>query len=431
MWISVLKQMWNRRRGNTWIGLELLFVFCLTWYIVDFLFVYNYNLNIPNYRNIENTLQINLAELPEEHPEFRKEESKGEALEANYQRILQIIKDYQGIEEIGVSYNRATPGSGNYWGMSLGRKNDSTVYAGGQRIAIAPSEDFFKVFGYSTNNGKELVSVKDFDWGVPRGIVIGRDVEQKLFPNGSAIGKELEVWKNPDEHYIVIGVVDDIKRFDYDRPQGSYYIANTIKENNISIAEISIRHTASLSTKVFRDKFKEEMSDRLRIGNFYLLSVIPYSKIAADTKQGFGVTNEIKLRVYLMIFFLLNILLCVMGTFWYRINLRPNEIGLRKAVGSTSNSIRNILLMEGFWLLFIIVIPAMLIEYQFVHTDIIETVGRGRSINPEYLPDRTFQRFLLTNGITFIFMGIVVSLAILLPALKGASLAPAEALHHE
>ncbi len=431
MWISVLKQMWNRRRGNIWIGVELLFVFCLTWYIVDFLFVYNYNLNIPNYRNIENTLQINLAELPAEHPEFKEEDSKGEVLEANYQRILQMIKDYPGIESVGVSYEGVTPGSGNFWGMSLGKKNDSTIFANGQRIAIVPTEDFFKVFGYSTNNGKQSVSVKDFDWGVSRGIVIGRDVEQRLFPNGSAIGKELQAWKRPDDTYIVIGVVDDIKRFDYDRPQGSYYLANTLQENNISNAEISIRHSASLSTKLFREKFKTEMADKLRIGNFYLLSVIPYSKIALDTKQSFGVTNQIKLRVYLMVFFLLNILLCVMGTFWYRINLRPNEIGLRKAVGSTSTSIRNILLMEGLWLLILIFIPAMIIEYQFVHTDLIETVGRGGSINPEYLPDRTFERFLITNGITFIFMGLVVSMAILLPALKGASLTPAEALHHE
>jgi len=431
MWKSILKQMWNRRRSNTWIAIELLFVFCLTWYIVDYLFVYNYNVHIPNYRDINHTIQINMSELPLEHPEYKAEESEGDALVANYQRVIQLIKDYSGVEDVAISYGGASPGSGSYWGIGLYIPPDSTRIANGQRITIDPAYDFFKVFRLTAGKGTKPVSVNDFDWGAPNGVVAGKAVENILAPEGSIMGRELDTWKWGDDRFVVLGVVDDIKRFEYNRPQGSYYVGRTLKADNVRSAEISIRHSASFSTRVFRDKFKEEMTDRLRIGNFYLLSAIPYTAIAEDTKQGFGVVNEIKLRMYMMIFFLLNILLCMMGTFWYRINQRPNEIGLRKAVGATGRSVHTSLVLEGIYLLLLITIPAMIIEYQFVHTGLIDTMGQQGEINTAYLPDRTFERFLITNGITLIIMAMTVTAAIWLPARKGASLAPADALRHE
>lgn len=431
MWKSVLKQMWNRKRSNTWIALELLFVFCLTWYIVDYLFVYQYNCRIPDYRDVRNTLQINIAELPEDHPEFREEENEKEALYANYQRIMQTIKNYPGVEDMGISYGGASPGSGNYWGFWVMNAEDTTLSVSGQQITIDSDYDFFKVFRYTTGYGKNSISTKDFDWGVNQGIVIGKNAEQILFKGASAIGKELIQVRNRDVRYTVMGVVDDIKRFNYLRPQNALYINNTLTGDNIHSAEISVRIKDSFYTNTLREEFKKEMTDKLRIGNFYFLSVTPYTKIASNSARMFGMDNNVKLRIYLMIFFLLNILLCVMGTFWYRINQRPNEIGLRKAVGATSRSIHNIMLMEGIWLLLIIFIPAMLIEFQFVNTDLIQTIGQYGKPDTMYLPDRTWIRFLITNSITFIFLCIVVSAAIWLPARKGASLLPAEALHHE
>ncbi|MDH6533410.1 putative ABC transport system permease protein [Parabacteroides sp. PM5-20] len=431
MWRTLLKQMWNRRRSNIWIALELLFVFCLVWYIVDYLFVYNYNLCIPDHRDMNHTLQVNLAELPEEHPEYRAEESEGEAKLSNYKRIIRVIEDFPGVESLAVSFYGGAPGSGSYSSRTIINSNDTTLYSGGQWITIDPTYDFFGVFKYTTDNGNKSVSTADFDWDAANGIVIGQQVKQSLFREEPFFRKEVEGWRRPESRYLIIGVVDDIKRFDYNRPQSAIYAAQLLQANNVGNAEISIRHTSTVSTQAFREKFKTEIAERLRIGNYYLLSVIPYTKIGEDTKQVFGVTNDIRLRLYLMFFFLANILLCVMGTFWYRINQRPAEIGLRKALGATRISIHGSLVLEALLLLALVTIPAMIIEYQFIHTDVIRTLGRQGAPNPAYLPDRTLLRFLITNGITFVFMAFITTIATWLPARKGAFLAPAEALHHE
>ena len=109
----ILKQLWNRRRANLWIGVELLLVFCLLWYIVDYFFVLEYNKSLPSNRDLNNTWQVNVALFPPEHPEYQPGESDSTALENNYYRLLDRIRDYKDVEEVAVLTTWSTPGGGH------------------------------------------------------------------------------------------------------------------------------------------------------------------------------------------------------------------------------------------------------------------------------------------------------------------------------
>jgi hypothetical protein len=429
---SIFKQLWNRKRSNTWVFLELLLVFCLVWYTVNYFFGVAFNYSLPDGRNTDHTWQVALAEYPSVHTSYRPEENTGEAREANYARILRTIRNYPGVEAVSVSFNDAAPGSGSYMGASLTHPSDSTLSCGGQQIMIDPQEDFFRVFDYTADNGQKAVSCKDFDWTMPNPVVIGRSVAEHLFPGGSAVGREVLGWGKG--HMTVIGVVDDIKRFGYSRPQYALYGITRLDSTSLRNSEISIRSRASISDARFREMFVKEMTDALQVGNFYLRGLTSYAKIAHNTATMFGVTNQIRTQMYLMIFFLLNVLLCVMGTFWYRIHTRRDEIGLRKALGSGKAGVRNMLLVEGLCLLTVAALPAMLLEYQFVRAGLLEGIltGKGANISSKvYLPDRVLLRFLITNGINWLVMAVVIVGAIWLPARKAAAMQPAEALHYE
>ncbi|GHT51566.1 ABC transporter permease [Bacteroidia bacterium] len=395
---SIFTQIWNRKQSNSWVVLELLLVFCLIWFMVDYFFVLGYNYNIPNYRDTNHTWQVNLLQYVPEHPSYKAEENEPEAMEANYNRILQRLQNYQAIEAVSVAANGATPGSGSYEGTTY-RTNDTTS-VGGQKIRIDLRYDFFRVFAYTSDKGKKAVSVPDFDWKNAHAIVVSHSVAAYLFPNGSAIGQEIGIGREGEEKSVIIGVVDDIKRFHYQRPQHAFYVPERF--NPIyRYTEISIRSSASIPDAVFQETFKKEMTNVLQVGNFYLKDVISYNTIGKEMDSMFGLTNNIRIHLYLMIFFLLNILLCVLGTFWYRINVRREEIGLRKALGANRQGIRNTLLLEGLCLLTIAFLPAMLIEYQFVRADLIETLGvvsGNTDMLRTYLPDRTMLRFLITNA---------------------------------
>ena len=88
------------------------------------------------------------------------------------------------------------------------------------------------------------------------------------------------------------------------------------------------------------------------------------------------------------------------------------------------------LILEGLCLLTVVVLPAMLIEVQFVYLDLIDTLGQGKN-NLGYLPDRLVLRFILTNLLTWVLLAVAIVAAIWLPADKAAKMAPADALHYE
>jgi hypothetical protein len=428
---SILTQILNRKRSNAWITVELLLVFILVWYMTDYFFVLNCNYHIPDYRNTDHAWQISLGEYLESYSQYRAEENTGEAREANYARILRTLQDYPGVEAVSVSFSGSYPGSSSFEGCTFLSVDDSTRYANVQRITFNSQGDFFRVFEYSTEAGKQPVSAQDFDWTQPNGIVISRSMADALFPDSPATGKEVYRSNDVNRRYTVLGVVDNIKRFDYGRPQGAIYEALRLDSTNVRHARISIRANASIGEAAFGDNFKAEMTKRLQVGNFYLKSVVPYRKIVAKINADFGVDNAVRIRTYLMIFFLLNILLCVMGTFWYRISLRRSETGLRKVLGSSQKGIRNLFFTEGLCLLTIAALPAIFIEFQFVHTGLIDTLGQEGDNIGMYFPDRTALRFLVTNAITWVVMSAVIITAIWLPSRKAAAMPAAEALHYE
>ena len=428
---SIFKQIWNRRQHNTWIIIELVLVFCLIWYMTDYFFVLTYNYSIPNYRNIDHTFLIKLDEYPPGNPGFDEKEREPEAREANFEHILQIIRNYPGIESLSISFLNSLPETGNYSGRSFTNPDDTTINVQAQQFDIDIHSDFFRVFGYTTNNGKSPVSVSDFDWSQPNGVVISRSFAQEFFPNeNSILGKTIGQGDNPPR---IIGIVDNTKRFDYERPQHTMYKMLPLDNNIIQSAHIAVRSNATLSDVIFRENLEKELNSKLPIGNFYLKNITSFKDIVHETKIRYGIVNEIQIRIYLMLFFLVNILLCVIGTFWYRVSTRKDEIGLRKAMGASGVCIRNSLLIEGLCLLTIAALIAMIITYQFVYADLIMTLkgNVGDTVKTVYLPDHTILRFLITNAITWIIMAAVGIAAVWLPARKAAAMEAAEALHYE
>jgi ABC-type antimicrobial peptide transport system permease subunit len=426
----IFKQIINRKKSNIWIAVELFLVFIIIWYMVDYFFVLGYNYNIPSHRDIRHSWQLIIDEYPESCAEYREGESTKEAKEANFDRLLKTIHDYPEVEAVTVSFAGSRPESGDYIGDDFRREDDSINLVHAQMIFSDPREDFFKVFAYTANEGKKPVSIQDFKLSnINNDVVVSRSIVEALFPEGSPIGKDIYQGMTK---YTIIGVVDDIKRFAFLRPHHAIYIFQHFNAGMLRDTKISIRSKASVPDNSFKERFKKELQEHLQAGNFYLKNISTYAKAAEEIERQVGVKKQVIERVYMMIFFLLNILLCVMGTFWYRIYTRREEIGIRKAMGASSANIRNILLTEGLILLTIAAIPAIILEFNFVYAELIDTFGKNGSIKEiVYLPDRTYLRFLITNVITWIVMAVVIVTAIWLPARKAAALAPADALHYE
>ena len=86
-----------------------------------------------------------------------------------------------------------------------------------------------------------------------------------------------------------------------------------------------------------------------------------YEDIRNDFQQ--GSYNQVQVRFWMMGFLLLNILLGIVGTFWFRTQHRRAESALRIAVGSSRMQLWQRLNKEGLLLLTLAALPAAVLCY--------------------------------------------------------------------
>ena len=223
----------------------------------------------------------------------------------------------------------------------------------------------------------------------------------------------------------------NVKRTDYERPESNIYKAEDFIFNKYISNSIAVRLKSGVSEQTFADRFMEDMSKKLRIGNFYIKEIKSYKTIREELNYGFGYTTLMTLGRIMAVFFLINIILCVMGTFWYRVRMRREEIGVRMAMGADKKQIKWMLFKEGLVLLTVAAIPAIFICLQLVIGEVVDYGLPSDTMYPEYIVDYPTARFIITNLITWVILAITIVLSIWIPAYRAVQLAPADALHDE
>lgn len=131
--------------------------------------------------------------------------------------------------------------------------------------------------------------------------------------------------------------------------------------------------------------------------------------------------DEMRMYTAIVIFFLLNVFLGVIGTFWLRTQQKRSEIGLRMVLGATRSSIFRWLLSQGILLLLVSFFVGILIFGNIWIADILHPVEWVGST----------QRLLTGGGITFLLLAGMICVGISFPAYRAMKDEPAEALHYE
>ena len=132
--------------------------------------------------------------------------------------------------------------------------------------------------------------------------------------------------------------------------------------------------------------------------------------------------DQVRLYVAGIAFFLLNVLLGVVGTFWYRTQQRSAEIGLRMAMGATRKGIFWQLVKEGLALLTIAFIPSAVIFANLLHME----VTQGSEIPPDMA-----SRLLFGFVFSYAVMAAMIVVGISFPSYRAMRMHPADALRQE
>lgn len=415
---QIFKIIWSERKINVWILFELVLVFCILWFCVDYIYFFTKRYLEPTGYNVEHVYNINMGIKEEGHVLINNgTDAQKDSLVNIVWTIVDRIKKYPDIEYISLS-SAAVPYSGSF--MSNKASLDTMVdYI--QFKSVSP--DYFNVFKINLQQGQVE------SWSSTDNIVISGNKDNQFLKHDTKQIKSLVTGDN--ENKQVIGVAASSKRSEFDEHNPIVYtLLSTNDRETVYFdgIEICVRVKAE-ADKNFIERFTKDMQEQIAMDPYFLSSVTSISDLRKEFMKWNKYDNNFKSIFSISSFLFINIFLAVVGTFWFRIQTRRNEIGLRVAVGSTRMNIKALFIFETLILLLLASLIATPICINIALADILRDIGVP-SIDRGEDPIQISQYFINYLFTAFILITISIS-AVLYPSWRASRIQPAEALRDE
>lgn len=420
--ISHLLKLIKKRFGsNLWILSEMLIVFMILWFMTDYFLMQGVQANRPVGFKVDNVYRVMVALRPSNSNSFIAYEEGSKEPRENYRRLVDLIKRHPDVEAVSISCFSIPYDNSN---MGNGVRRDS-IRVNVREFLVSP--DYFLVFGIRPVSGGKS---EDLAERLTEKGMISAGLAQTLFGHTDVVGEEFFV-SDDTVTTRVSAVTEYIRGDEFDRRNSNSTFSrldlNTYEDGEASEMdfkdfELCFRTRPGVDGGPgYAERFLKEMKQQLQVGNYWVSDVYSYEQIRTNYLESTMETTGRKLFSVLGTFFLVNVFLAVIGTFWFHVIRRRSELGLRMAVGSQRRGILRMMIGEGLLLMTLAAVPALIIFFNLAYLDVFST---------QVMP-MTFLRFLSVTLLTWVILALVIMLATWYPARKASRLAPADALHYE
>ena len=432
---TILHQIWNERRQNGWIFLELVAVTMFLWLAIDPLFVLMSRNNIPRGYNPDNLYEIVLKQYSPSSIKWKREAANDSVKREAYRNIFEIARTIPEVEYVGTSSKGHYPMGGAY--SSTYFSIDSTLTADGKEkqfgasfyeITAEEGDDFLATFGLiDAHSGSTAHIVRNENVNK---LYVTRNFAMEGFGTIDVVGKKVSSWNKSE--YVICGVLENVQMMPY-----SNYIplVMNVKPSLPNDFSIFIRLKEGVDGKEFANKFNKDYAPRMAGGNIYCKGVNSHLQSVKEMTEKLGYENTYRLQVALTLFALTCAFLGVVSTFWIRANIRRGDIGVMRSVGASSDSVVRQFVIEALLLVtaaFCVALPLLLHKVYAMGfaTPIVDFVLRTES-KSSYMHDVAWMHFAIVSIITYLIIVSVVMVGVVIPAKRIAVILPSDALRDE
>ncbi len=389
----LFKLIWNKKKQNFVLMLEILVSFLVIFAVFTMVVYYYKNYRKPINFEYENVWAI----------QFQTEERPGnnDTLIMFHDVLRNQLKAMPEIEAVSFTSNNVP--------FAMSSMQNNVAYEGIRATSVndyMAEEDYARVLGLSMKSGRWFSKA---DAGQKyRPVVINETLKEKLFGNKEAVGELLD--KKSENPLKVIGVVNDMKdKGDY-QPAGSglYRKADTSPHHWMRMLLVKVSPKANTA---FEGRLYKSLSG-------YLKNATIEIEHLSEKRTSRNNMTLIPMIIMMIVagFLVINVALGLFGVLWYNINRRRSEIGLRRAVGATGQSISRQLVSEALVLSTIALIVGCFFAIQFplLHVFDMETGV-----------------YLTAIGLSVLFIYVLVMICSFYPGKQAAAIYPAVALHED
>jgi len=394
MFAHLFKLIWNKRKQNFLLMVEIFVSFLVLFAVFTMMVYYYRNYKKPlgfEYENVwvinyNNTLQTN----------------NNDSLSLFYETLRQTIKAMPQVKDLTFSTSNIP------FSMSMSQSgfDDNGRHFNGIDWYFV-DDDYKNVLNAKILEGrwfnKQDAVLKN------RPVVINASLKEKLFGDGMAIGKLFGGGK-PTDKMLVVGVVQDIKQFgDYTNGGPAVFNrADTASYRSLSRMLIKVSPDANAT---FEGRLYKTVSNYMKNANIGIDHL-------TNTRKRVNLLYLTPVIVLLVVagFLTINVTLGLFGVLWYNISKRRAEIGLRRAVGASGNAVSWQLVAEALVLATISLLAGCFLAVQFPLLRIFD------------LPAIVYIKALI---LAILFIYLLVLLCSLYPGKQAAAVYPAVALHED
>lgn len=439
MFRTTLKQIWNQRRQNGWIFLELLFVGVFLWIVMDPLCVQIANKSIDRGYEQEKMYILKMDKYPLTSQKYSKEMDVDSIVELHYIDILREMRNLPEIESFAIAYGTAYANSGSFSGGELYADSALSQKRHLQYYYFVPVDggDILKTYRLKDANTGEIMTIAP-DIASRDLIYISENLAQMLFGSTDVVGRKCFDYNA--KSYEIAGVFNDFKDRDYNQP---YPTAFAVAFFNNKIQGGSYMHwTYTFTFRVkddvnahqFEKRFEKEIKPKLNRGNYFCLGIQRFDHTAYEMAERFGELNAARKNAIFAVFGLICVFLGMLGTFWVRANARRREIGLMRSIGASKLRIigqflseSTILVIAAVTVSVILIANYVYVEGFFSHTYML----RKEMISDQYWQNNPLEHFLIISVAVYAVILVTAFIGTYIPVSRAINELPADALHEE
>jgi putative ABC transport system permease protein len=398
----LLKLVWNRKRSNALMILEICVSFLVVFVVatLGLFFLDNYRLPLGfEWKNVWN-VHVGLGRSEA----GANPSGDSAAQQAVYARLLQEVRSLAPVEAVAGS-----------WVVPFDQGGMSSRYKINGR-SVDMDADVTTV-GFDKAMGLELVAGRWFEeadaaqaW---EPVVIDRDLAREIYGAADPVGKKLFDPRPGERPFRVVGVVRDFRKSGELMPNGNFIFrfASLDHPDGGPLRNLLVRVRPGTPAA-----FEEALVRRMQqVAPDWSFEVRPLPQVRATAFRFF--LTPLIVAGTVAFFLLLMVGLGLIGVLWQNLLQRTREIGLRRAAGASRVSVHRQVLLEQIVLTSLGVLAGTLLVIQ---VPILHLIG-------------VLSNQVLTAGllIAMAAMYLLSVLCALYPSSLAARVQPAEALRYE
>lgn len=399
----MFRMIWNRKRRNALLIIEILFSFLVLFGIASAAIYGLVKYMKPLGFDYENVWAIRAGF----HFHFQSgSESEIRGLLLRIDRELSSFNEIERVawSSINYPYGTATITTSLEW---KGQDLDMDMFV--------VDDDYAGVFRIPLAEGRWFSREDDASSINP--IVINRELKEIIFGEGPAAGRS---FTSDDDEYMVVGVIDDFRYHgELEKHRASYFRRALLSDTLAHIPEVAIIRVRE-GTDV---RFEKQLAD-------HLSSLAPglslrIENIKESRAQYFkNILLGLLLVVIIAGFLVFNVALGLFGVLWYSISRRRREIGLRRAMGAHAGQIGLQILGEALVLATFAIIAGVFIALQVPILGLDAVMTGMSSTAPGTI-------YIFSMACAAVMIYLLVAICALYPSGLASRIHPAAALHSE